>query len=145
VLDFYFMQIEWTDNIDLKAWLGRWEQNNKKALYEVGVLVHRDILAESRKKKTGRVYPRKMPSGRVVKHTAANKMAGESTARMTGAQNKARGFYADKQGTTWGVDRSIPYAVKNENEFGDMKQSLIRNQEEIVGTIANRIKVFLDE
>lgn len=135
------MKIEYTDNIDLRAWLGRWEQNNKKFLYEIGLEVHKDILADSRKKKTGRVY--NLPNGR--EHIAANKAAGETTARMTGAQNSARGFYSDKQQTTWGVDRSIPYAQKNENEYHDIEKGITRNQNKMVAIVSNRIDKFLNE
>jgi len=139
------MRIEYTHNIDLTTWLARWQANNQKALYDSASLVNKDIIAESRKPKTGRVYERRLPSGRVVRHQAANKAAGETTARMTGAQNKARGYSIDKQTAYMGVDRSIKYAPKNEEEFGDMRKGLVRNQNYVHDIFMSRIAKFLDE
>lgn len=127
---------------EFELFFSRYRAEIQKGLYDGSVLLNKDIVAKSKEPKTGRIYPRKLKSGRIVQHQAANRNNNESTAQMTGAQNKARGFYVAGLTSYVGVDKKIKYARKNEIEFRDMQQGLERNGGEIFSTIQVRLFNF---
>lgn len=112
-----------------------------KGLEEFGGVVNTDVIAESRKPKSGTVRKVKI-NGRLVNHISANARAGESSAEMTGEQNRQRYFRSSKDNLTIGVKNSIPYAVKNENKFKDIKQGIDRNKDKIVPMLVNHINIL---
>jgi hypothetical protein len=137
--------VVYPDEAEFKLHLAEYYATLQKALYDSSVLVNKDIIVESKKQKTGRTYYRKLPSGRIVRHTSANRSAGETTAQMTGAQNKARDFFIDKETGYIGVDSSINYAIKNEQIFGDLRKGLTRNFNKISDQFVIRLKGFFEE
>lgn len=112
-----------------------------KGLEEFGGVVNTDVIAESRKPKSGTVRKVKI-NGRLVNHISANARAGESSAEMTGEQNRQRYFRSSKDNLTIGVKNSVPYAVKNENKFKDIKQGIDRNKDKIVPMLVNHINIL---
>ena len=115
-----------------------------RGLEEFGGVVNADIVNESRKPKTGTVRKVKI-NGRIVNHISANARAGESSAEMTGEQNRQRYFRSSKDRLTIGVKDSVPYAVKNENKFKDIKQSIDRNQDKLAPMLVNHINILFQE
>lgn len=138
----YKVSFHFPDKQYFELYFARYKAEIQKGLYDSSVLVNKDIIANSREQKTGRVYQRKLPSGRIVRHQAANRANGESTARMSGDQNRARGFYVAGLTSYIGVDKKIKYARKNELEFGDMRQGLTRNGNQVHDIIRNRLGNF---
>lgn len=112
-----------------------------RGLEEFGGVVNTDVISESRKPKTGTVRKVKI-NGRLVNHISANARAGESSAEMTGEQNRQRYFRSSKDNLTIGVKNSVPYAVKNENKFKDIKQGIDRNKDKIVPMLVNHINIL---
>lgn len=115
-----------------------------RGLEEFGGVVNTDVIAESRKPKSGTVRKVKI-NGRLVNHISANARAGESSAEMTGEQNRQRYFRSSKDNLTIGVKNSVPYAVKNENKFKDIKQGIDRNKDKIVPMLVNHINILFQE
>ena len=115
-----------------------------RGLEEFGGVVNTDVIAESRKPKSGTVRKVKI-NGRLVNHISANARAGESSAEMTGEQNRQRYFCSSKDNLTIGVKNSVPYAVKNENKFKDIKQGIDRNKDKIVPMLVNHINILFQE
>lgn len=112
-----------------------------KGLEEFGGVVNTDVIAESRKPKSGTVRKVKI-NGRLVNHISANARAGESSAEMTGEQNRQRYFCSSKDNLTIGVKNSVTYAMKNENKFKDIKQGIDRNKDKIVPMLVNHINIL---
>ena len=115
-----------------------------RGLEEFGGVVNTDVISESRKPKTGTVRKVKI-NGRLVNHISANARAGESSAEMTGEQNRQRYFRSSKDNLTIGVKNSVPYAVKNENKFKDIKQGIDRNKDKIVPMLVNHINILFQK
>lgn len=115
-----------------------------RGLEEFGGVVNTDVIAESRKPKTGTVRKVKI-NGRLVDHISANARAGESSAEMTGEQNRQRYFRSSKDNLTIGVKNSVPYAVKNENKFKDIKQGIDRNKDKVVPMLVNHINILFQK
>lgn len=115
-----------------------------KGLEEFGGVVNADIISESRKPKTGAVRKIKI-NGRLVNHISANARAGESSAEMTGEQNRQRYFHSSRDALTIGVKNSVPYAIKNENKFKDIKQGIDRNKDKVVPMLVNHINILFQK
>lgn len=112
-----------------------------RGLEEFGGVVNTDVITESRKPKSGTVRKVKI-NGRLVNHISANARAGESSAEMTGEQNRQRYFRSSKDNLTIGVKNSVAYAMKNENKFKDIKQGIDRNKDKIVPMLVNHINIL---
>lgn len=128
-------------NFDL--YLRNFANVKKKILYGICSDLQRDIIIESKKKKTGRKYSIILPNGKIKIHIAANDMAGETQAQMTGAENKARYFKVKSPDLAiLGVDNKIPYALKNEKRFGAIRQAIQRQHNKIRTDFVSGFNVF---
>ena len=54
---------------EFELFFSRYRAEIQKGLYDGSVLLNKDIIAKSKEPKTGRIYPRKLKSGRIVKGT----------------------------------------------------------------------------
>jgi len=139
------IKVVYPESKDFELFLRRYHATIQKSLYDSSVLVNKDVIAESRKTKTGRVYEITLPSGRRVRHIAANRFSDETSAQMTGKQNRARDFFIDNETAYIGVDASVDYAVKNEQVYGDLRKGLTRNFNKISDTFMVRLTNFFKD
>ena len=131
-------------NIDCRENLGDYILENikegiVKGMEEWAGVVNNDIIAQSRVAKTG-ITRMVMVNGSLKRHTSANASRGESTAELTGDQNRGRYSISYGDSLSIGVKESVSYAGKNEEKFKDIQQGINRNVDNIAPIIANHIE-----
>lgn len=133
------INIDTEDCIDIKKIIDSVEKGVELGLQDFGQKVNQDIIRESKVKKSGATRRIKI-NGRIVTHTSANANKGESTAELTGNQNKNRYSRASKDELIIGVNESVVYANKNERRFKDIQQGIDRNKDNLTAIIAQQIE-----
>ena len=133
------IEIQGQDTIEVEKLINAINKGVEIGLQNFGNLVNKDIIIQSKVKKSG-ITRRVKVNGRVISHTSANANAGESSAELTGNQNKNRYATTSKDELLIGVKDSVVYASKNEERFQDIQQAINKNKDNLNSVIVSEIE-----